>query len=47
MKTKKGMEMWQLVIIILAILLLIIVVIWYGELGDTLGKYLDQMLRFS
>jgi len=30
---KKGMEMWEIVIIILALVLLLAVIIWYGILG--------------
>jgi len=40
---KKGMEMWQLVLIILALLLLFLVIGWYGGLGETLGGLFDKM----
>jgi hypothetical protein len=40
---KKGMEMWQLVLMILVLILLIVVIVWYGILGweikELLGKF--------
>ncbi len=30
---KKGMEMWQLVMIILVLILLIAAIVWFGILG--------------
>jgi hypothetical protein len=33
---KKGMEMWQLVLIILVLILLLAVLAWYGVLGGEL-----------
>ncbi len=35
---KKGMEMWQLVLIILVLFLLLVVIAFYGGLGDHLKK---------
>jgi len=44
---KKGMEMWQLVLMILAILLLLFMIVWYGalnnDLGDLFGKLGDLL----
>lgn len=40
---KKGMEMWQLVMMILAILLLVFMGMWYSGLGDKLGDLLNRL----
>ena len=40
---KKGMEMWQLILILLAILLLIFVLGWYSGLNTQLGGLLDRV----
>ncbi len=40
---KRGMEMWQLVLIILALLLLFFVLGWYAGLGETLTGLFDKM----
>lgn len=40
---KKGMEMWQLVLMILAILFLIFVLAWYGALGQNLQVLFTKM----
>lgn len=40
---KKGMEMWQLVLIIIALLLLFAVLAWYGGLNKELGALLDRL----
>lgn len=40
---KKGMEVWQLVLIILAILLLLALIIWYGSLGSDLDMLSDKL----
>ena len=39
---KKGMEMWQLVLIIIALLLLFAVLAWYGGLNKELAGLLDK-----
>lgn len=44
---KKGMEMWQLVIIILALLLLLAVLAWYSGLNKELGALLDNFNNFT
>jgi len=44
---KKGMEMWQLVLIILALLLLLAVLAWYGSLNKELGALLDKFNSFT
>ena len=40
---KKGMEMWQIVLIILALLFLVVIGIFWGEIGTKieglLGKF--------
>ncbi|MBS3123609.1 hypothetical protein J4437_03150 [Candidatus Woesearchaeota archaeon] len=44
---KKGMEMWELVIMVLAIILLIFVIAWYVSLdksGQSLLERLGQWL---
>ncbi len=35
-KSKKGMDAWQLVLIVLAVLLLLFMLIWYGVLRQDL-----------
>jgi len=40
---KKGMEMWQLVLIILALILLLAVLVWYGVLGGHVEKLLGKL----
>ena len=42
-KGKKGMEMWQLVMIILALLLLFFIIAWYAGLNTEVGKLLDKL----
>lgn len=44
---KKGMEMWQLVLIVLALLLLLAVLAWYGGLNQELGTLLDKFNSFT
>lgn len=44
---KKGMEMWQLVLIILALLLLLAVLAWYSGLNKELGALLDKFNTFT
>ena len=44
---KKGMEMWQLVLIILALLLLLAVLAWYSGLNKELGALLDRFNTFT
>ncbi len=44
---KKGMEMWQLVLIIIALLLLFAVLAWYGGLNKELGVLLDRLDTFT
>ncbi len=39
---KKGMEMWQLVLLILAIILFLFLLIWYGALGSEINILLDK-----
>lgn len=38
---KRGMEMWQLVLLILLLILLLAVIAWYGFLGGEI----DDLLR--
>ena len=40
---KKGMEMWQLVLLILALILLLAVIVWYGFLGGEIDKLLGKL----
>ncbi len=40
---RKGMEMWQLVLIILALLLLFFVLAWYGGLAEQVKEFLDKL----
>jgi len=40
---KKGMEMWQLVLIILVLILLMAVLAWYGYLGGELKGFLGKL----
>ena len=40
---RKGMEMWQLVMIILALLLLFFVLAWFGGLNEQLKGFLDKL----
>jgi len=40
---KKGMEMWQLIMIILVLILLLAVLIWYGSLGESLKRLFEKM----
>ncbi len=42
-KGKKGMEMWQLVILVLALILLVVIIIWYGELGSNIKGLLGKL----
>lgn len=43
---KKGMEMWQLVLIILAVILLLFVVAWYGSLNQEMGVLFEKLRGF-
>ena len=40
---KKGMEMWQLVLMILALLLLFFMLIWVGVLGKDLSGLFEKL----
>ncbi|MEK6937568.1 MAG: hypothetical protein AABX04_00845 [Nanoarchaeota archaeon] len=40
-KNKKGMEMWQLIMIVLAVLLLVFVLAWYFGLKEKLVEMLN------
>jgi hypothetical protein len=40
---KKGMEMWQLVLMILALLLLVSLLIWYGGLGGMIEDLFNKL----
>jgi len=40
---KKGMEMWQLVLIILAVLLLLFVLIWFSGLNEGVAGLLEKL----
>ncbi len=42
-KNKKGMEIWQLVMIILAVLLLVFVVMWYGGLNTKMADLIQKI----
>ncbi|MBI4151601.1 hypothetical protein HY496_01410 [Candidatus Woesearchaeota archaeon] len=39
---KKGMEMWQLVLLILALVLLVFIIVWYGGLNKEIGNLLEK-----
>ena len=41
---KKGMEMWQLVLIILAIVFLLFMLAWYGGLDQKISGLLNKFL---
>ena len=40
---KRGMEMWQLIIMLLAIFLLLFMLVWYGILGQGLADILQKI----
>ncbi|MBI2102861.1 hypothetical protein HYT55_03410 [Candidatus Woesearchaeota archaeon] len=40
---KKGMEMWQLVLMILALILLVFVIAWYGGLNKEISGLLGKL----
>jgi hypothetical protein len=40
---KKGMEMWQLVIMVLLLILLVVVLSWYGGLGSSIKGLLGKL----
>ena len=42
-KCRKGMEMWQLVLMVLAIILLLFMLAWYGVLGSSAEKLLGKV----
>lgn len=42
---KKGMEMWELVLMILAIILLIFLVAWYAGLNTMINEMLTKISR--
>ncbi|MBS3169306.1 hypothetical protein J4210_02375 [Candidatus Woesearchaeota archaeon] len=44
---KKGMEMWQLVLLILALILLVFLIAWYGGLNKELGGLLEKATGLS
>lgn len=44
---KKGMEMWQLVLLILALVLLVFLIAWYGGLNKELGSLLEKATGLS
>ncbi|HLD00169.1 MAG TPA: hypothetical protein VJC39_00315 [Candidatus Nanoarchaeia archaeon] len=44
---RKGMEMWQLVLIVLAILFLVFMLSWYYlDLGEGIKQLLRRVLNF-
>ena len=42
-KGKKGMEMWQLILIFLAIALLLFMIFWYSQLADSGGGLIKTL----
>ncbi len=44
---KKGMEMWQLVMMILAVLFFLFVLVWYGLLDKELSTLFDKFGSFG
>ena len=42
-KGKKGMEMWQLLLILMAVILLLFFVAWYSALGNDLGDLFGKL----
>lgn len=40
---KRGMEMWQLILLILAVVLLLFMLIWYGALGKELEDLFQKI----
>lgn len=43
MKDKKGMEMWQLLLILLSVILLLFFIVWYSSLGSDIGDLLGTL----
>lgn len=43
-KGRKGMEVWQLVLLILAIILLVLVIAWYGGLNKQLPDLFEKLM---
>lgn len=42
-KCRKGMEMWQLVLLVLAIILLLFMIVWFGVLGGSLERLFGKV----
>ncbi len=40
---KKGMEMWEIVLIIIALILLIFMIVWYGSQGSMLDSLFGKL----
>lgn len=40
---KRGMEMWQLVMLILVLIFLFAVIVWYGFLGGEISGLLSKL----
>ena len=40
---KKGMEMWQLILIILAVIFLLFMIAWYGGLNESIKELLGKL----
>ena len=41
---KKGMEMWELVMMIIMIILLLVVIFWYAGLDQVIAGLLDKVV---
>ena len=44
-RNKKGMEMWELVIMVLVIILLLVVIAWYAGLSKGLESFFERFGR--
>ena len=43
---KKGMEMWQILLLVLSILILLFMLIFYGQLDAKIGDTFDKLFRW-
>jgi len=43
---KKGMEMWEIVLIIIALVLMLTLIIWYGFLRGSADNILSKVLEW-
>ena len=43
---KKGMEMWQIVLMIISILVLLFLMMFYGQLNERIGELFDKLFAW-